>query len=125
MTDRSRCIDAAADPVGNGHGNALGFAGRIRQAVDDRVPRVGQDLGGPLYRVLQAGRPAFNEGHGAVLDMVVEEPGFAEDASVFRLGDSVAFDSQFHVIADAAAEGAGGVGDDFQLGHVRSPETWN
>ena len=40
------------------------------------------------------------------------------DASVFGLRDLVAFDRQLHVIADTAAEGAGGILDDFQFGHT-------
>ena len=49
--------------------------------------------------------------------MVIEEPRLAENAGVLGLGDVVVFNRQLHIVADAAAKGAGGVGDDFEVRH--------
>jgi hypothetical protein len=57
--------------------------------------------------------------HGAILNVVVEEPRFAKEAGVLGLDNLVAIDGQFHIVADAAAEGAGGVGDDFEFASRR------
>src|SRR5439155_25954104 len=86
------------------------------------VAGASQDLRRALDRLVERGRPSLDEGDGPVLDVVVEEPGLAEHAGVLGPGDLVALDGQFHVVANAAAEGAGGVANDLQFtpGHVFS-----
>src|SRR5207248_11284965 len=97
------------------------LASRVRQAVYDRVTGVRQEAGRRLDPFLQARRLAPDGDGRTILDVVVEEPGLAQHAGVLRLRDAVAFDGQINVVTDAAAEGAGGVGNDLQFsgGHWR------
>src|SRR5262249_58870729 len=75
-------VHAAADAVGDGDGDALRLAGRVGQAVDDGVARVGQDRGRLRDGLVQRRGLAADQGDGPVLDVVVEEPRLAEDAGV-------------------------------------------
>jgi hypothetical protein len=124
VADRGGRIDAAADAVGDGDGDALRLAGRVGKAVDDRVARLREDARRPLDRLVERRGLPFDGRHGAILDVVVEEPRLAEDARVLGLGDVVVLDGQFHVVADAAAERAGGVFDDLEVGHGNPTGFW-
>ena len=92
--------------------DALCLAGGVRQAVDDGVAGLGQDLRRRLDRFVGGGLAARPiSGERALLDAVLLEPRLAQHAGVLRLGDLVLGDvhRQVDVVADAAAEGAGGV----------------
>src|SRR5258708_18884833 len=115
MTDGSLRTDATANAIGNGNGDALCLAGGIRQTMDNRIAGAGQNLGGLLNAFFQTGRLALDGSEEPILYVMVEKPCLAEHAGVLRLGDMVVLDRQFHVVANAAAEGASGIGDDFDF----------
>ncbi len=108
-----RRVDAAADAVGNGHGHALGLAGGVGKAVDNRISCLEENACGFLHRLIERRRFAADCRHGPLLDVVIEEPRLAQNAGVLGPDDAVVLDGQFHVVADTAAEGAGGVGNSF------------
>jgi vancomycin resistance protein YoaR len=116
MAHRRRRIDATADAVGDGHGDALRLAGGVRKAINDGVFRIDQDSRGEVDRGIEVRRLPLDRRHRPFLDMVIEEPCLAQHAGVLRLGDVVPFDGQLHVVAHTTAKSAGGVRDDFQLG---------
>ena len=65
---------------------ALGFERRVAQAVDQRVPGVGQNLRRPFDAFLElAGWPLI--ARGPLLDLVVQEPGRSQHAGPFGLDD--------------------------------------
>ena len=111
MADRRGRVDVAPDHVGDGDRLALRLAGRIRQTVDHRKARVGEDAGGGLDRLLGARLAPLDQCLGTLLDAVLLEPGTPEHARIFRLHDlvRVVVHGQMHVVADAAAERAGRV----------------
>src|ERR1019366_5665907 len=82
VADRSFGIDACPDAIGDGDSNALRLARGVRQAVDDRIPRPGENARGALNALLERGRLPVHQRGRAVLDGVVQEPRLAEDASV-------------------------------------------
>ena len=92
VANRSRRIDAAADPVRDRDGHTLRFASRVGQSVDNRIAGTRQNLRGPLDGFFQRRRLAFDRGDRPLLDMVVEEPRLAKHAGVLRLGDLVVLD---------------------------------
>ncbi len=107
-----RGVDAAADPVADRDRHALGFRGCVRQAVDDRVFRLGQDPRRAFDRHPPASAGfAVDQTGRTSLEPMAEEPRLAQDAGVLRLGDAIALDLERDVVAEAAAEGAGGVFD--------------
>jgi len=120
VTDRRGGVDAAADAVGNGDGDSLGFASRVGESVDDWIPRPRQDLCRTLDAFFKRGRLAVDDGDGPFLDMMVKEPRFAENSGVLGLGNVVVLNGQLHVVADAAAKGTGGIRNDFEFGHDKS-----
>src|SRR5262249_8929532 len=99
-----RGIEAASDPVGDRHHPALVFARGATQAVDDRILRLYQDLGGALNPVGDRGRPSLDQAGRAFLVLMTEEPRFSEDAGAFRLGDPITLHLQRYVITHAATE---------------------
>ena len=117
MTNRRRRVDAAADAVSDGDGHALCLAGGVGEAVDNWIAGIGQDLSRALDSLVQRRRLSLDQRNRPLLDVMVEKPRFTEDAGVLGLGDLVVFDRQFHVIADAATEGARSVIDDLEFRH--------
>src|SRR5262249_61424429 len=92
VTDRRRRVNTAADAIGNGHGEALRFAGCVRKTVDNRITSFGQDTSSPFDGFLDRGRAARNRSYWAVFDLVIEKPCFAENAGIFCLRNLVTFD---------------------------------
>ena len=105
-------VDRAADPIGNAHGHALRLARRVGESIDDGVARRRQNLRGPLDAFLERGGLAVDRGDRPIFDVVIQEPRFAQHAGPLGLDDVVVDDLQVDVVANAAAKGAGGVGDD-------------
>ena len=62
--------------------------------------------------LLEAGRLAFDQAAGPILDLVIEKPRLAQHAGPLGFDDRVSFDRQVDIVAHAAAERAGGIGDD-------------
>ena len=115
VANAGRRVDAAADPVADRHRHALGLGGRVAEPVDDRVLRLDQDPRGAFDPILHRGRLAFDQAGRAVLVLMTEEPRLPQNACTLGLGDAIPFDFQRDVVADAAAESAGGVLDDLEF----------
>src|SRR5262249_45145427 len=98
---------------------ALRLAGRVGEPVDDRETRLGEDTRGGIDRLLRARLVPVDQREGALLDTVLLEPGTSKHAGVLGLQDLVRIvvDRQMHVIADAAAEGAGRIAYHVSVGH--------
>ena len=89
---------------------ALGLAGDVAQAVDERHVGGVQELGRGLDRLVDRGLLAVDQGVGVEpLGGVVLEPRLAEDAGRLGLDDPLAVGVQLDVVADAPAERAGRV----------------
>src|SRR5207253_6793858 len=114
VTDGRRRIEGAADHVRDGDRLALRFAGRVREAIDDRVAGVGKDLCRGLDRFLRTRLASVDQGEGPLLDAVLLEPSPSEHAGILRFDDLVCLvvHGQMHIVADAAAERAGRVAYD-------------
>ena len=92
------------------HSLALGFAGRVAEAVHERHVGGVQELGRGFDRLIERGFLAVDQRVGVEpLGGVVLEPRLAEDAGALRLDDALVVGVQFDVVAHAPAEGAGGV----------------
>ena len=71
-------VDDAADEFGERHGFARGFAGDVREAVDERHVRGVQELGGGLDRFIDRRFAAIDQGVGVeAFGGVVLEPRFS------------------------------------------------
>ena len=123
VADRGGGVDGAAHQIADRHRHALRLARRVAEPVGDREPGLVQDARGLVQRVLERRLLAADQRRRVVLDAVLQEPGAAEHAGVLGLGDAlrVEVDGQLHVVAHAAAEGAGGVLDDADVGRRRGP----
>src|SRR3569832_727273 len=109
MTDAGRRVDGAVDPVNDADGDALRLARRIAETVDDGIFSGRENLSSAIVAILERGRLALDEAAWPVLNVVVEEPRLAQDAGPFGLDDVVILNRKIDVVADAAAERAGGV----------------
>ena len=119
VADAGRGVDRAVDPVGDAHRHALRFAGRIAQAVDDRILADRQNLGGAIVAGFERGGLAVDQATRPIFDTVIQKPRLAQHAGPLGLDDVIVFDRQIDIVAHAAAERAGGVLNDLQL--ARNP----
>src|SRR5690606_5091829 len=85
-------------------------------SVDDGETSLNQYVGGPVDRLFERGRLAFNSRNRTLFHMMIQKPRFSEYTGVFGLGNRRTFDRQLHVITNAPAEGAGCVLDHFERG---------
>ena len=115
MADAGGGVDGSFDPVRNTHGNPLSFAGRIAKTIHDRISTLGQDAGGAVIAFLEGGRLPFDQTTGAIVVMMIQKPGLAEDTGSLGFDDMVVLDGQFDVIADTSAKRAACVLNDFQF----------
>ena len=108
-------VDAASDPIGDRDSQALGFAGRPFQPEDDRIPGFPEDMSRPLDAFVERSRPALDEAVGSLGRLLVQEPGLSEVTRVPGLDDPVPLGSQHDVVAEAAAERARRVLDEWTI----------
>ena len=96
-------IDDRADRLGERHRLALRLAARLAEAVHERRPRLPQDRGGGLRRLVDGGRAAVEGGDRRCGPF--GEPRVAERAGA-RHAQAPAGDGRLDVVAGAPAPGA-------------------
>src|SRR5262249_42292615 len=110
VSERGMAVDDAADQLRQGDCFTLRLARDVAQPVNERHVGVQQMIRRGLDRVVHRRRPAVDQGvRIEALGGVVLEPRFAQAAGPLGLDDLLTLGVQLDVVADAAAEGAGGV----------------
>ena len=117
MTNAGGCVDRTADPVDNAHRHPLSFARRVAKPVDDRIFARGEYLGRAIVAIFDRGGLTIDQATRPVFDTVIEKPGLAQHASPLGFDDvAVVLDREVDIIANATAERAGCILNDFEFG---------
>src|SRR5205823_4418185 len=107
---RGVAVDHTSDHFSEGDSTSLGFTRDVAKAVHQRHVGLVQQVRGELDGFSDCGFFAVDERVGiVVLGRVIFEMRLAEAAGVFGLDDLVGFRVELDVVADASAEGTGGV----------------
>ena len=112
MANTRGCVDCAANPITDADGNPLRLRRRVTQTVDQGVSRGREYSRGSLDPFGYTRRLALYQARRAIFDLVVQKPAIPQHASPLGIDNSVTFDGQINIVANATAKCASCILDD-------------